>query len=81
MSEISPVKYSDKEEPVEIEYCAACGTPLTDSAGFTVAAMFISIEGDHPETRRVENHFGKTRFQICYVCFLKSLGVKETETQ
>ena len=66
-----------KEEPKEIEYCAVCGIPITDKSDTAIAAMFITVEGDHAETRRVKNRFGKTSFKICYVCLLKALGVKE----
>ena len=66
-----------KEEPKEIEYCDACGIPMTDESGSTVMGMSIQLEGDHAEIRRVKSHFGKTSFKVCYVCWIRSLGIKE----
>lgn len=60
--------------------CDVCGINMTDK-GCTVIGMNITIQfdalSDHKEIQRLENTFGKTNFKICYVCWLKSLGVKE----
>lgn len=65
-----------REKDSQPQYCDVCGINMTDKE-CTVIGTNISIQGDHKEIRRVKNAFGKTDFKICYVCWLKSLGVKE----
>ncbi len=55
--------------------CDACGYNLKDGGGFANAAIAISLLG-RPEKERVNEVFGKTKFKICYVCYLKSLGIR-----
>lgn len=69
-------KDKEKDKAEVIEHCDACGIPMTVD-GTTVTGMSIRVEGDHSEIRRLKNHFGKTEFKICCVCWIKSLGVKE----
>lgn len=62
--------------------CDACGEDMTDN---DTTLIGLKIEFDmpkksgkvHHEICRVLDAFGKTEFKICYVCWLKSLGVKE----
>ncbi len=56
--------------------CDVCGCNLKDDGGFANAAIVIRLLG-HPEQERVKEVFGKTKFKICHVCQLKSLGVKQ----
>ena len=65
-------------EKAVAEYCDVCGINMTDR-GCTAIGKDISVQGDHKEFQRVENAFGKTDFKICFVCWLKSLGIKEND--
>ena len=56
--------------------CDACGENMTDEDG-NWPGKSIALLGAHPAKERVEEVFGKNKFDICYVCVLKSLGVKE----
>ncbi|MCK5016959.1 MAG: hypothetical protein KAS32_07785 [Candidatus Peribacteraceae bacterium] len=56
--------------------CDVCGEDLRDENGSVWAGKQISLLGAHPARKRVEEVFGKNKFYICYVCVLKSLGVK-----
>ncbi len=55
--------------------CDVCGYSVKDSGGLANAAIVVRLLG-HPEKERVMEVFGKTKFKICNVCYLKSLGVK-----
>lgn len=55
--------------------CDVCGYNLKDEGGFANAGIKIDLQGKH-ERERVEKIFGKFKFRICHVCWLKSLGVK-----
>jgi len=57
--------------------CDVCGCNLKDERGYNVAALKISLLGANPARKKVESLFGKNQFRICYVCRLKSLGIKE----
>jgi hypothetical protein len=52
---------------------------MKDDDGCTVVALNVSLLGANPERRRVEKIFGKNKFNICYVCQLKSLGIKPSK--
>ena len=72
---------TDKEEIQEKKdvppvYCDVCGINMTVKECSVIGAS-INIQGDHKEIQRVKDAFGKTDFKICYVCCLRSLGVKE----
>lgn len=56
--------------------CDVCGENLNDERGKANAGIVIQLLGANPARKRVEEIFGKNRFRICYVCWLKSLGVK-----
>ncbi len=58
--------------PIE---CDVCGYSLKDDGGFANAAIVVRLLG-HPEKERVMEVFGKIKFKICNVCYLKALGVK-----
>lgn len=56
--------------------CDVCGENLKDESGKAVAGVVIKLLGANPARNKVEDIFGKNEFRICYVCWLKSLGVK-----
>ncbi len=55
--------------------CDVCGYNVKDDGGFANAAVVLRLLG-HPEKERVKEIFGKIKFKICHVCYLKSLGIK-----
>lgn len=55
--------------------CDICGYDLKDEGGFANTGVKIDLQGKR-ERERVEDIFGKFKFRICHVCWLKSLGVK-----
>lgn len=61
--------------------CDACGEDLTDAIKAGLIGLELKFEvpkksGKVPhEICRVLEAFGKTEFNVCYVCCLKSLGV------
>lgn len=63
--------------------CDVCGINMTDDDGISYIGFELNIKlpkGSgkvHHEVCRVLDTFGKTHFRICYVCWLKSLGIKE----
>lgn len=56
--------------------CDVCGYSLKSEEGIVIG-MKVYLLGANPARKRVEKVFGKNKFDICYVCLLKSLGVKE----
>lgn len=58
-------------------HCDVCGDKLT--AEITVIGLSIDMEAGIPlpnkEVEKVYKKFGRTRFDICYCCWLTSLGV------
>lgn len=60
-------------------FCDVCGRKLTEN-GLSIIGMRISRMSDQIEKsneyRRIKDTFGKTEFNICWVDFIKSLGVK-----
>ena len=65
---------------VEDVFCDVCGESLTeynfDGSRETMIGMNFVIYGNHKEGRRVKKVFGKDEINICFVCYLKALGVK-----
>lgn len=59
--------------------CDACGRPMYDDEGRECIAVNIAVYA-HPEADRVLKVFGKQTFNICFVCFLRALGMKEKGT-
>ncbi len=57
--------------------CDACGIDLRDENDGNIVGKEVSILGANPARKRVEEIYGKNKFYICYVCVLKSLGVKK----
>lgn len=55
--------------------CDVCGYDLKDEGGFANPAVKVDMQGKR-EMERVVEIFGKYKFRICYVCLLKSLGVR-----
>lgn len=56
--------------------CDVCGRPMYDGEGRECIAVNIAVY-EHSEADRVKEAFGKQSFNICFVCFLRALGVKE----
>ena len=65
-----------KEEPYP---CDVCGTDMRDpkTGEVTSAISFFFRAKGSKEARRAIKAFGKPQWDICFVCFLKALGVKE----
>lgn len=62
--------------------CDVCSHEMWDTESQTnligtVMKLTISDNVSHPEVQRVKDLFGKLEFNVCFVCWLKSLGVKE----
>lgn len=60
--------------------CDVCGKPMHDDEGHDCIALHVEVLV-HPEADRVLKIFGKQAFDICFVCFLRMLGVKELNTE
>ncbi|KKM88452.1 hypothetical protein LCGC14_1258700, partial [marine sediment metagenome] len=43
-------------------------------------AIEVALLGPSPARERVEKIFGKFKFRICHLCYLKSLGIKAKNT-
>ena len=57
--------------------CCVCGHNMTHDGASTIGrSVYISSSVPNIEFERVESEFGKSEFHICWVCWLKSLGVK-----
>lgn len=60
--------------------CDSCGESLyDDTLKMSIIAIRIDLSehsGNHKEIKRVLDTFGKTKFDICFTCWLKSLGVR-----
>ena len=69
-------------------YCDVCGDCLTvelpeqPTMGFVKTMIGITLtpysnnKPEHPEISKVRKEFGRTNFDICYCCWLRSLGFK-----
>lgn len=57
--------------------CDVCGENLNYEGEGNVVGKEIALLGANPARKKVEEIFGKNKFYICYVCVLKSLGVKK----
>ena len=62
--------------PVGDSTCDVCGKPMYDDEGRESIALHIAVY-DHREANRVKEVFGKQTFNVCFVCLLRTLGVKE----
>ncbi len=60
--------------------CAVCDGSLKDADGYANFAVEVALLGPSPARERVEKIFGKFKFRICYLCYLKSLGIKAKNT-
>ncbi len=60
--------------------CDVCGRPMYDDEGRECIAVNIAVY-EHSEADRVKEVFGKQSFRICFVCFLRALGVKELKKE
>ena len=56
--------------------CDVCGIDLKDEDGYAIQAVEVALLGANSARKRVEDIFGKFKFRICHVCYLKALGVK-----
>lgn len=54
--------------------CDVCGELLTCDTAVEVVVMKT-----FPIFERIEKLFGKAQFDVCYVCYLKSLGIRTKE--
>ncbi len=61
---------------MEAVICDVCGDGLNYADDQRCIGVAFDFSGDHPAATRVMMEFGKTNFNICNCCFLKSLGVK-----
>lgn len=65
-------------------HCDVCNTDLTDETGATVIGMAYNlsdIRSDktkpaHKEYVRLVEVFGKENFNVCFVCWMKAMGIK-----
>ena len=62
--------------------CDVCGQELMIN-NVSVVGLSICLPDDssYVEFKKVKDIFGKTEFNICLTCWLKSLGVKPLETK
>lgn len=60
-------------------FCDVCNFDLTDDAGYATVGKTVQLSNSVPEKQRAIKAFGKNKFNICYVCYLKSLGLKEVK--
>jgi len=60
--------------------CDVCGDDLsykgTDIVAINIVVDIANKKIDHPEIFKVKNAFGKLEFNICFLCWLKNLGIK-----
>lgn len=56
--------------------CDVCGHDLKDEDGFAVCGVEVALLGATAARQRIEDTFGKFKFRICHICYLKALGVK-----
>ena len=63
--------------------CDVCKADLKEEDGKSIVAKQVGLYGALAESKqgkRVKEVFGKIDFCICYVCYLKSLGIKDRLT-
>lgn len=57
--------------------CDACGISMMDEDGTAVMiGLQIKAIGEHRMVDELLKAFGKSKFHICHVCWVKSLGVE-----
>ena len=56
--------------------CDVCGDNITGFIGLQIELNLSELVSAHSEHTKVQNTFGKTKFSLCFVCWLKALGVK-----
>lgn len=60
--------------------CDVCGDEMEDEKKVLVQGMEIKITSldkePHPEYQKLIDTFGKSEFHVCFVCWIKALGVK-----
>ena len=63
--------------------CEACGEEMKDRELGNLIGLYLKITSrtikEHPELVRVRKIFGRTEFNICYVCRLRALGIPTLE--
>jgi hypothetical protein len=62
-------------------FCDVCSFDLTDDSGYATIGKVVQLSSSAPEKQRAINMFGKDKFNICYCCYLKSLGIKQPKTE
>ncbi len=60
--------------------CSVCDYDMADERGIDTCGIEIALLGANAARARVEKEFGRFKFKICYVCFLKALGVKRDKS-
>lgn len=74
------ISYQKNTAPYEPIFCDVCGTEMGTAESGTLQGIEIKVtdttEKPHPEITRMVEVFGKTEFHICFVDWLKGLGVK-----
>lgn len=56
--------------------CDSCGYDMTNEDGGSLICVSVQVGEKCPERPRIKRVFGKSDFNICYFCYIKSLGVK-----
>lgn len=58
-------------------FCDSCGYSMYhEKENGNTIGMSISITEELEEGRNIKKIFGRSKFNICYSCWLKSLGIK-----
>ena len=60
--------------------CNVCGHDMKDLNGYRISGVGIRLPRNS-EGKRAEEEFGDTEFHVCYVCRLKSLGIKKPKKE
>lgn len=56
--------------------CDVCGDNIAGFIGQQIELSISESVSVPSEYTKVQNTFGKTKFSLCFVCWLKALGIK-----
>lgn len=56
--------------------CDVCGQDMKGGERYDTVGVQVSLLGANVMRKKVEEIFGKNKFSICHICWLKSLGVR-----
>lgn len=63
--------------------CEACGKEMKDRELGNLIGFYLKVTSttrkEHPELTRIKKIFGRTEFNICYVCRLRAFGIPTLE--